>query len=353
MKTLVAVGLSAVLATVAACSWAGPTPSWRAELRSRADVDGPRVHLGDIVRLQGEDAAAIRAAESLDLGAAPRVGDVLRLDRTRIDAWLRRAAPRVPALAWDGAEAVSISRARRWVPASDVCRAAGDAVAVALTRPELTVRISVECPEIAEGRQGREGGNRDGSDSRASQEGSNTGWLVPHSRQVDLKARPNIDGGWPLRRIAVPVELWTDGRHARTVTVPVKVELLGRAWVARDDIAARQTLNGEALDAVELDLSGQTAAPVAADAALDRLRLRRPLLKGQVLTEVHVETLPAVLRGQQVTVRSRAGAISLETIGEALQDGVPGKPVLIRMGSRAGGPLLARVVGPNQVQLQP
>ncbi|OWQ46391.1 flagella basal body P-ring formation protein FlgA [Roseateles noduli] len=340
MKTLAAVGLSTVLATVAASSWAGPTPSWRAELRSRADVDGPRVHLGDIVRLQGEDAAAIRAAESLDLGAAPRLGDVLRLERARVDAWLRRAAPRVPALAWDGAEAVSISRAGQLVPADEVCRAAGDALAAALARPDLTVRTSVECPGAAEGRPRLEGGESDG-------------WLVPRSRQLDLKARPDVDGGWPARRVAVPVELWTDGRHARTVTVPVKVELLGRAWVARDDVAARQTLTGDALDAVELDLAGQPTAPVATDAALDRLRLRRPLLKGQVLTAAHVETLPAVLRGQQVTVRSRAGAISLETIGEALQDGVPGKPVLIRMGSRAGGPLLARVVGPNQVQLQP
>ncbi len=337
MNAVAAVCLAMVASTIVTPSRAEPSPFWRAELLSRADVDGPRVRLGDLVRLRETAGPAsvggplsISAIEAMDLGAAPRFGDELRLDRKRIEAWLRRATPQQPPFAREGADTVSIARLGRDVPAEDICRAATEAVRATLTRPDLEVRAVAQCPETA---------------SR-----------VPHGRDISLRARPPIDDAWPARRIVVPVELWTDGQHARTVAVPVKVEALGLAWVAREDLAAQQPLDGDAappMDALTVDLAGLNAAPLTARTPLEGLRLRRPVLKGQVLTATHVEARPIVRRGQPVTVRAQSGAISLETTGEALQDGVNGKSVLVRMGSRAGAPLLARVVGPNQVQLQP
>lgn len=337
MNAVAAVCLAVVASTLATPSRADPSPSWRAELRSRADVDGQRVRLGDLVQLREtmppaltSRKASIEAIEAMDLGAAPRFGDELRLDRKRIEAWLRRAAPELPPFAWEGADTVRIARRGRDVPAQDICQAASEALRAALSRPHLQVNTVAQCPEAA---------------SR-----------VPNAGELSFRARPPVDDAWPARRIVVPVELWTDGQYVRTVVVPVKVEALGLVWVALEDLAAQQALGGDAVSTIEpvtVDLAGLRSPPLPAQTPLEGLRLRRPLLRGQVLTATHVETMPIVRRGQAVTVRAQSGAISLETTGEALQDGVIGKPVLIRMGSRAGAPLLARVVGPNQVQLQP
>ncbi|SEK93277.1 Chaperone for flagella basal body P-ring formation [Roseateles sp. YR242] len=323
--------LAAVLAATVGTAWAEPAAPWRAELLSRADVEGARVHLGDIVRLHGGDAASARGIESLDLGAAPGFGDVLRLDRPKVEAWLRRAAPQLPKWVWEGSDVVHVSRTGREVPAVEVCGAANVATKAAVTallaRLQVRVATTADCPD--------------------------TPWLVPTGQRTEIRARLPAEGAWPARRIAVPVELWSDGQYARTVTVTVKVEVLGAAWVARDDVAPPRALVGAPLDTAEQDLAGLPSAPVLATTPLESLRLRRPLLKGQMLTAAHVEAMPAVLRGQQVTVRSRVGAISLEATAKALQDGAPGKRVLVRMGDRTGAPLLALVTGPNQVQLQP
>ncbi len=321
---VLAVGLMAVALT----SRADRAPAWRADLLAHARVEGRHVRLGDIARLEGSDANRVQAAAMLDLGAAPRFGDELRLDRARVAAWLMRAAPQLPPIAWGGADTVRISRAGRSIRAADVCRAAEDSVvATAAVPASVHVRAAADCPD--------------------------EDWAVPAGEQPDLRARAPVEGSWPARRSAVPVELWSDGRYVRTAMVPVRVEIEGTAWVARDDVSPRRTVDRDAFDAVEIDLAGLAAPPLPVDAAFEALRLRRAVLKGQVLTAAHVESQPAVSRGDRVAVHSRVGAISLEASAEALQDGRPGEQVLVRMGGRAGASLLARVVGPNQVQLQP
>ena len=328
MKVRWILWLAAGLLAVALTSRANPASTWRADLLDHARVESQRVRLGDIARLEGDDASQVQAASMLDLGAAPRFGEELHLDRTRVAAWLMRAAPQLPPIAWGGADAVRILRAGRSIRAAQVCRAAEDSVAATAAVPgSVNVRAAADCPD--------------------------EDWIVPAGEQPDLRARAPVDGAWPARRIAVPVELWSHGRYVRTAIVPVRVEVKGTAWVARDDVSPRRTLDRAAFDAVEIDLAGLAAPPLPLDAAFSALRLRRAVLKGQVLTASHVESQPTVSRGDRVAVRSRSGAISLEASGEALQDGRPGEQVLVRMGGRAGASLLARVVGPNQVQLQP
>jgi len=70
-----------------------------------------------------------------------------------------------------------------------------------------------------------------------------------------------------------------------------------------------------------------------------------------VLTMAHVEALPFVARGERVQLRSRVGAITLETMAEALQDGRAGQDVLVRLPSSAN-PVTASVVGPHEVELK-
>jgi len=150
----------------------------------------------------------------------------------------------------------------------------------------------------------------------------------------------------------VPVDIWTGGTFARSVPVAVQVVVTGRAWVARRDVRAQQRLDDDTLELRDAELAGLPAAPLSGDVTTAGLRLRRPLLAGQVLTASHVEAEPLVTRGQRVRLRSRSGAISLETSAEALQDGEQGQQVLVRVPA-AAEPVSAWVTGMNQVELKP
>ncbi len=322
LKSWMALMLGAATSALAA----GSHDVWHFTLAADAQVSAGRVRLGDVATVSGGSDTRTRALAALELAATPGFGDTLKLSRSGLSDWLRRAAPDLPAVIWEGADAVSISRAGQDVPAATVCNAAAQAMQVALSDGPVRAVIEAQCPALP--------------------------WRVPQG-QLDIRPRAVSRSDWPARRVSVPVELWVDGQFARTVSVPVHVQLMGLAWVARADVSAQQPLTEAPLDQVELDLAGLVSAPVPAESRLEGMRLRRPLRKGEVLTSAHAESLPAVLRGHQVRVHARLGAISLESTAEALQDGVPGKAVLVRMGDRTALPINAVVTGPNQVQLQP
>jgi len=124
----------------------------------------------------------------------------------------------------------------------------------------------------------------------------------------DLRLQPRPIEFAPLRnRLLVWVDLWLGERFLRAVAVPLEVD--------------------------GAPLSGRAAAsdrPVA-DAAAAAL---------------------AVQRGEWAALRTGSGAVLLEHRVEVLQDGRVGQRVRVRPGN-GSGLLLARVVGPGQLELAP
>ncbi|KQV92879.1 flagellar basal body P-ring formation chaperone FlgA [Rhizobacter sp. Root1221] len=316
--------LAAALAWLAlpALAWAAPV---RLELLPQVAVNATHVRLGDVARVVGDDREQVQAAAALNLGSGPRVGEVLRLERAQIERWLQRADGRTGVYEWTGAAAVRVERASQWVPADEVCRAAQSALTDWLGTSRGTAQVSPVCGTAA--------------------------WAVPPGR-IELKAHAMAEGQPVERRMQLPVDIWADGVFARSVPVTLRVRWIGPAWVARRDVRAQQRIDGDALVLQETELAGLSSAPLAADQSTSGLRLRRPLLAGQVLTSAHVEPEPRVSRGQRVRLLSRSGAITLETTAEALQDGQPGQQVLVRVPS-ASAPVSAWVIGLNQVELKP
>lgn len=317
--------LRALLSAAVFAATAHPAGALELELRDRVQVGSDRVRLGDVARVRGDDADTARAAESLSLGAAPRFGEELRLDRHHMARWLQRNAPALGQVHWAGAEAVRIVRAGQALPEAEVCAAAEQAVLAAMAPTGERPTIRAEC----------------GTDA----------WTVPVGR-IELRPRNLAEGQWPARRQPVFIDVWVDGQFARTTTVSVRVEAVGTAWVARRDMHAMQPLAPESLELREVDLAGLPAAPWPASTSPASGRLRRALRSGQVLTAGHVESIPDVSRGQRVRLVSRSGLIAMEASGEALQDGRQGDMVLVRLTS-TGAPLATRVVGSNQVELRP
>ncbi|MNV36981.1 flagellar basal body P-ring biosynthesis protein FlgA [compost metagenome] len=83
-----------------------------------------------------------------------------------------------------------------------------------------------------------------------------------------------------------------------------------------------------------------------------RQRLRKPLKAGEVLTRAHLESMPAVVRGNWALLQARSGDVAVESRVEVLQDGREGQLVRVKVPG-AKGEVLARVTGPGQVEVQP
>lgn len=126
--------------------------------------------------------------------------------------------------------------------------------------------------------------------------------------ELRLHARP-LEGAQVRKRLLVWVELWSDAAFVRTV--PVALDLAGEPT----ELARTAPLQLE-------------PAPRA------------------------VAEHPLVLRGDWATLRSTAGAVTLESRVEVLQDGRAGQRVRVRQPG-ATGILFARVVGAAQLELAP
>ncbi|MCY1244044.1 flagella basal body P-ring formation protein FlgA [compost metagenome] len=160
------------------------------------------------------------------------------------------------------------------------------------------------------------------------------------------------------------VDAWVDDRFVRTTAVTFEVS----AW-APLTVATTQMDSGAAVDAVllrggtearDVDLASiKQGAPIDAgingrfsELEAGRQRLRKPLKAGEVLTRAHLESMPAVVRGNWALLQARSGDVAVESRVEVLQDGREGQFVRVKV-TGAKGEVLARVTGPGQVEVQP
>ena len=170
---------------------------------------------------------------------------------------------------------------------------------------------------------------------------------VPAAGPWSLSARPIAAGQAPVGRIIVWVDVQVAGRVERRVPVVVAVRSFALRWQARMDLPARAAVGPHVFERQEIELS----LPYAAAAELPLgMRLSRALAAGQVLQAAHLEPSTEVTRGDMVDAHVRRGLVSVQTRGEALQDGRNGQRIHVRI-TGASGPVLARVVGPGTVQV--
>jgi flagella basal body P-ring formation protein FlgA len=296
----------------------------RIELAPDVEVKQRPVALGDVARVSTRDAAVLRRLVALPLGQAPRAGDGVRLERNGLMRWIRaRTGIDTRRIEWSGSSACDIRLAERDLPGEAVARQATEALRSALSQGGARVEVSV---------------SRMPRDTR-----------VP-AGELELRARPVPKDAILSKRVSVWVDVWVDGRFARTVPVGFEVSVFGRAYVATQRQPAGEILEPSKLAVQEVEWSGRNALPIAAT-AMRNMRLRRPLEAGDAVTRAQVEPAPLVARGDWVTLRASQGLVVLESRVEALQDGLSGQTVRVKL-PNASSAILARVTGPRMVEMQ-
>lgn len=312
-------------------------PSISIELRPLVRVERSGVRLGDIAFLTARDLSTLRRLMALPIGTAPRPGSPVSLDRDTIARWVEaRSGLQIvdgsPGIFWGGASETSIETAAQEVPGETVVEAARSALLGWLS--QRSVRAEVQAVSSA----------RD--------------LILPAGVPV-LRVRPLASPSQPSRRMMVWVDAWVDDRFVRTTAVTFEVN----AW-APLSVATANMSSGSQVDAVllrgatesrEVDLTSvKHGMPVSAGAELDagRQRLRKPLKSGEVLTDAHLESAPAVARGNWAHLKARSGDVAVESRVQVLQDGRTGQLVRVKVPG-SNGEVIARVTGPGQVEVQP
>lgn len=299
-KPLWLLGLALALSGPAAAD--APAPLVLA-LRAQVQLDHARIVLGDVAELPADAAPGLA---QLELGPAPRIEAFERFTREQLALLIRRRFHQaLPALAWSGADSVTVHSMTQPVSGTVLGQAAVDAVvaAFAARHPGMTAAPQAMPPdvEIALG-------------------------------DYTIQARPLEAPRLPAR-VAVWLDLVAGGQVARSVVVPVSITLRRDAYVARRRLAAGSVVQPDDFEVREENVAGLHARPVAASDRDARWRLRRAVQAGQVLAQ---DVLPApgtVFPGDRIRLLTRSGAIGIEVDAVVQAEATPGQLVAVRAGN--------------------
>lgn len=314
-------------------------PSLRVEMVPSASVPQSQVVLGEIAYLSSPDLQLLRRAVALPIGIAPRAGESTVLDRDRLVNWIT-ARLGIPGerIQWEGAGATVVHSASRELSGESL---------VALAQPALQnhLRAAIRAKGI--------------SDARVELNPVS----VPLSVVVPLadaeyRVRP-LAAVAPGKRMLVWIDIFAGQRHVKAIPVRFEVSVYADATVAAkplrsgDAIGAQDTFREQVDVAHLLSRNGtDMLAPLPADQpGLAQPHIRTAARAGDVLTAERVRPAAAVSRGDRVTLVAHSGMVSLESKVEVLQAGDVGQVVRVRANS-ATAPVMAKVIGPGQLELQ-
>jgi flagella basal body P-ring formation protein FlgA len=176
------------------------------------------------------------------------------------------------------------------------------------------------------------------------------GQLDPRLRLAPCqRIEPYLPAGsalWGKTRIGLRC---TQGARAWNVYLPVSVDVFGKAWVAAAPLSAGTTLAAGDLVQAEVNLAEETGPAITdADTALGRT-LGRALNPGQALRQTDLKARQWFAAGDEVKVSARGSGFSVAGTGQALNHGLEGQSVRVRVES--GRVLVGMPVGERLVEL--
>jgi flagella basal body P-ring formation protein FlgA len=139
--------------------------------------------------------------------------------------------------------------------------------------------------------------------------------------------------------------------HEMTTTVWFAVEGREPVLSATSALSAGTVLSPQHVSVRMQDVLARDCTLSGGMGALIAMRLKRAVQAGEMLCSADVEPAPLVARGEAVTVRAIAGAVTLTTRGIAERDGMLGSVLPVR-NLASGATFEAAVTGRAEVTVQ-
>lgn len=284
-------------------------------------IEGSRIHLGDVV----DPLQASRLGTDLrqfDLGGAPLSGYTARLTRQEIERLLR-AQGLLDEISLQGAEAINIERASKVFDGTQIAATATTYLQGLLGSSvnKLEIQVTEPLPDLQ----------------------------LPRGK-LTLKPRPLSSKQALHHHVNVWVDIHIDEVFLRTVSVPVTVNAYRTALVAKQALPAGSTPSCDALQLQEVEITTFDSPPMAANCQLIDGRLKRSIAEGTALLETHFRHTCAVSQGENVSLQIRDGAVMLDALAVALNDGEVGQRIEVKP-TAGTGLVVGEVIAPGVVKV--
>jgi flagella basal body P-ring formation protein FlgA len=269
-------------------------------ISSDAHVRGQDMHLGDVVRIDGADAAETVRFAAITLGYTPSPGFARVLTRDEIVNKVRTA---LPGTAFD-------------VAGSDRCRIEletevvhGDALRIEAAQ---SLRAALN-----------------GRDATIADEGTQADVVVPRAAgKIELHAQTDLR---TLRSGMVPVavQVWIDGSPYQTVQSTFRLELYETMPVLVTDMRRGDVLGAISTDLRRVRVDASLAGEPLGPGAIPGATLTHDMQKGMVVTDRDVIRAQLVKQGDLVQIQVRKGPVVARATAIAAQDGCLGDRVRV------------------------
>jgi flagella basal body P-ring formation protein FlgA len=148
----------------------------------------------------------------------------------------------------------------------------------------------------------------------------------------------------------VRLELYVDGQLDRAMTVTVDCRYFRDVVVTTRAVRRGSLLESDAFVVEERDITALKHGWFDALEDLNDLQSARPIGVGEIVSHRHVEPIPVVHRGDDITMAVTTNNMSLEATGIALQDGGVGERIRVR-NLDSGKIVYGRVVDASTVRI--
>lgn len=290
-------------------------------LRGETTVRGPEIRLGEIAAVVGEDDGLVARLQEAEVGRAPLPGLTRTLDLSYVRARLRQLALDPDSLILESPGPVSVTTASQRVEGSDL---------VAIAREQVLAERGAE-----------------GQSLSVQAAGGVAPLILPEGRlDLKLRSRPGAD----LRGVtALTVEAWVDGVLIRSVSLPVRIALLGEVLVAARAIPRGTVLGTEDVRVERREL-GNGQEPLRELGAVLEHRATRNIAYGEAIHGGLLELPPLVRRGDVVLVSAEGRGVRAALQAEAREEGRLGQVIRVRnLGS--GREIYGRVEADRSVRV--
>ena len=121
-----------------------------------------------------------------------------------------------------------------------------------------------------------------------------------------------------------------EGRTAWNVYLPIVVKVWGRALVSRAGAAAGSVVAEGDLDEAEVDLAEELTPALFDRKIVVGRTLAQAIRPGQALRQAHLKSRQWFAAGDNVRVVAAGEGFALESVGQALTNGIEGEPARVR-----------------------
>jgi len=263
------------------------------QIKSEVYVKGPKLRVGDVAEIKGDNMEEIAA---LEIGFAALPGRTKRVQAALIESRLQREGYSCDAVEVTGARTVSATTMHLEITSGMLEESLREFVETEMPWDPLNATVDLVVPTFD---------------------------IVVPDGEVAFLWRPSPQYRY-LGRGAFRGEIKVDGLTQKTVICRAAIESFGEIVVAAHDIPRGQIINHDDLDVQVCALSTVDRNAFSDPADVVGLVAKRTIFPDQILTKRQVTPRRLVKRNQAVLVEVRSSTLVVRAQARALADGCEG-----------------------------